>query len=134
MAVIYILLFVLTAKKSKVIIIDYKSTFKKSIDLKWKLFMNFPMTNFSSLTCGHAAEFWCVFCGCQREGFLVEIDVTRRVETWVQEPPWFLERERPLPSISTSNLLHFTRIRKRRVGGARSKGMFIFFQVNLQRL
>lgn len=133
----YISLFVLKAKKSKVIIIDYMNTFKKSIDRKWKLScMNFPMTNIISLT-GHATEFWYwVFCGCQREGFLVEIDVTGRVESWVQEPPWFLDKEkdRLLSSISTSNLLHFTRIRTRRVGGARSKGMFTLFQVNLRRL
>lgn len=45
--------------------------------------MNFPMTNIISLT-GHATEFW--YVGCQREGFLVEIDVTGRVESWVQEP------------------------------------------------
>lgn len=130
----YISLFVLKAKKSKVIIIDYKNTFKKSIDRKWKLScMNFPMTNIISLT-GHATEFW--YVGCQREGFLVEIDVTGRVESWVQEPPWFLyrEKDRLLSSISTSNLLHFTRIRTRRVGGARSKGMFTLFQVNLRRL
>lgn len=56
----YISLFVLKAKKSKVIIIDYKNTFKKSIDRKWKLScMNFPMTNMISLT-GHATEFWYV--------------------------------------------------------------------------
>lgn len=40
-----------------------------------------------------------VFCCCQREGFLVEIDRTRRVETWVQESCGSLrekERERDL--------------------------------------
>lgn len=134
----YISLFVLKAKKSKVIIIDYMNTFKKSIDRKWKLSLVWTFQwqiSFHWLVTLQSFDTW-VFCGCQREGFLVEIDVTGRVESWVQEPPWFLDKEkdRLLSSISTSNLLHFTRIRTRRVGGARSKGMFTLFQVNLRRL
>lgn len=134
----YISLFVLKAKKSKVIIIDYKNTFKKSIDRKSKLScMNFPMTNIISLT-GHATEFWYVgFLWLSARGILGWNWRDRTgIESWVQEPPWFLyrEKDRLLSSISTSNLLHFTRIRTRRVGGARSKGMFTLFQVNLRRL
>lgn len=81
----YISLFVLTAKKSKVIIIDYKNTFKKSIDRKWKLLYELSNDKFQFIN-------WWPRCRVSMFGFSV---VVSERDSWLNAGvPWFLTRER----------------------------------------